>query len=680
MDSWRKLDVGQFSDGDDWKAACVSNIDDYLNKTNDTDSVFAGLVDRTGQWANITNIKDVWGINVKLCYDRCGWDKIQTVFSFQRFSAGATNYLLPWLALTAQLPFETGEYNVIANIMSFCMALGSPMLITYSLMTTILNQHWLRAKFRGMETAESPIRETVKNARVFLQESQQVPLRLSQEDGSLGSLIVLSENKVWWKSLSESVLATRRGVTLSLVAQIMVALMSWVLTVVAAFLSSLGNPTEALVLASGSLWVWLVPIICGWITVGTQNDHSTIAHALDRDNVTVAGPPAPVEQGVNSRARNLSTGTSSRTVMINSTDADAIEPASPSAENGSFEEAIPPVVFQKQKGFRLAHQRNLMEPLITLPATGGELHLEETAEHVRSCFGFSIAGDEKQEGPTFNYARVFTWWHVATQIHDAFEATAKNLHTRKDLTGRRRSMFDKLKHKDLKGDSLSVLQYCELAEMTGTGVEPRQLTEYPAWKDLDAAFWQRIVISVAMALFVQWGSTSAALMIGYLTEVVGLGCRSGSYIVYGVVGTTSFALLFASSIFSHAAMLQHQATRLTRRHDHANERLAGPDPGSLTCFRVCAVLTRVLGRVLVVFNSAWIILISLWELIGFFNNCWCDGVSLSKGDKGFIILFKDGKEMAQSAQPAWAGGVFLSVFVVAASSAVFWLFCRGNRR
>lgn len=137
------------------------------------------------------------------------------------------------------------------------MALGSPMMITFSLMITILNQHWLRAHFRNLET-HGPMRGTIKNARMFLQESQQVPLRLSQDDGSLGSLIVLADNEIWWERLRESVQRTRRGVTLSLIAQIIVAMMSWVLTVIAAFLSSLGNPTEALILSGGSLWIWLV--------------------------------------------------------------------------------------------------------------------------------------------------------------------------------------------------------------------------------------------------------------------------------------------------------------------------------------------------------------------------------------------------------------------------------------
>lgn len=271
------LVAAKYNNTSQWKGACVARIDEVV-RAGQSPNIFKGLVSRNGEYVDIYKDTDkVWGINVQVCFDYCGWDKLQTVsgsrngpcqrpdanwtqiFSFEVFSSGATNYLLPWLALTAQLPFETGEHNVNANFMSFCMALGSPMLITYSLMITILNQHWLRTQFRELES-HALIRETVKNARMFLQESQQVPLRLSQDDGSLGSLIVLAENKIWWERLRDSVQRTRRGVTLSLIAQIMVALMSWVLTVIAAFLSSLGNPTEALILSGGSLWIWLVRI------------------------------------------------------------------------------------------------------------------------------------------------------------------------------------------------------------------------------------------------------------------------------------------------------------------------------------------------------------------------------------------------------------------------------------
>ncbi|KAH8198271.1 hypothetical protein TruAng_007569 [Truncatella angustata] len=330
------------------------------------------------------------------------------VFSFQIFSAGATNYLLPWLALTAQLPFETGEHNVIANFMSFCIALGSPMLITYSLMITILNQHWLRTHFRELER-NSPVKKTVKNARIFLQESQQVPLRVSQEDGSLASLIVLTENKIWWQRLREHVERTRRGVTLSLIAQIIVAILSWVLTVIAAFLSSLGNPTEALILAGGSLWVWLVPVICGWISVGTQNDHSTIIHALDRDDAVVAASMVvPPEVNTSVRNRHFSHATS-RTLSVSPFDQDAISAISATSDKAGVEEFDPLngigqyTYLAKQKAFRISHAKDLMQPMVKRKLESRRIRLED-AKTVPGCFGFSIAGDEKQEGPTFNYA------------------------------------------------------------------------------------------------------------------------------------------------------------------------------------------------------------------------------------------------------------------------------------
>ncbi|KAH8649125.1 hypothetical protein BX600DRAFT_554690 [Xylariales sp. PMI_506] len=722
MDLWRRLPISQSNSTDTWKGQCVANLDNYITSTNDTSDIFAGLVNRGGNYVNVTDANDVWGINVKVCLEYCGWDKLQTVFSFELFSSGATNYLLPWLALTAQLPFETGEYNVIAGIMSFCMALGSPMLITYSLMVTILNQHWIRAKFRRLENSDcSPLRETVKNARTFLQESQQAPLRLSQEDGSLGSLVVLVDNAVWWERLRKSIVSTRRGVTLSLVAQISVAILSWVLTIVTAFLSSLGNPTDALVLSSGSLWVWLVPIICGWVSVGTQSDHSTIQGALNRDEAIIASittPPTLIAVTTAQESERESGSIRARSDPWRSENIEAVSPMSEKSRSRppAFAQIDEHITFEreKQKAFRVAHHRDLMQPLLERSSTrngpgpgaaAASISLEKDEYRIPGCMGFSVAGDERQEGPTFNYARVFTWWHVATQVHDAFEATSAALHTRRDLHGRRLSKLDGFRHEDVRGDPLSLLRYCGLTETVAVEripgedddyhspvvmvVRPRDFTEYPDWNELDPSFWQRIILSVLMGLFVQWGSTGAAIVIAYLTEVVGLGCRSGSYVIYGVLGTLSFALLFASSFLSHAAMLGHQAEQHRRRLDPAVAEAMGRHGGtvknysssvSLGVLRIAAVTTRVLGRVLVIINTVWLILISLWELIGFFNNCWCDSVTLTRGSGGFVILFKGAQEMARAASAPWAGGIFLSVFVVAASSAVFWLFCRGNRR
>ncbi|KAK5629534.1 hypothetical protein RRF57_005249 [Xylaria bambusicola] len=251
--------ITAFEDHESWKGQCVIKIKEAveLNKSSD---VFNGLVNRAGKVLQnpLTAPGTVAGIDYNTCAKYCSYEQLSTVFSFKVFSAGATNYLLPWLALTAQLPFETGEHEIIANVMSFCYAVGSPMLITYSLATTILNQHWLRRKFRKLEASDRPLNPTSKNVRIFLQESQQLPLRLSQENGSLASLIILPDNADWWEKLKINILLTRRGVTLSLIAQILVAVLSWTLTAISVIVSSLGDADEALELSSGSLWVWLV--------------------------------------------------------------------------------------------------------------------------------------------------------------------------------------------------------------------------------------------------------------------------------------------------------------------------------------------------------------------------------------------------------------------------------------
>jgi hypothetical protein len=369
------------------------------------------------------------------------------------------------------------------------------------------------------------------------------------------------------------------------------------------------------------------------------------------------------------------------------------------------------IAAERQKAFKFAQERKLMQPLTRSPTAYGFLHLEPPSSDfdIPNCLGFSVAGDEKQEGPAFNYARIFTWWNMASRLNRALEVTDENLSMRLDLNLNAVPRDMKFKQRDLKGDVLAVSRYCGLAHNTrnpdGPAIEPEQTNEYPSWNQLDSAFYQRIVVAVLIALYVQWGTTSAAIIIAYLTEVVGLGCRSGGYILYGVLATLAFFFLFLSSIFSHAAMLRHEVLQidgvenLYERREKLNQvsseeqsiasfgkgdlRRSGVRPRRLTIghktLRVCAVLTRLLGRLLAVANTIWIILSSIWELVGFYNNCWCDATYLSKGVGGWVILFIKTSDMATAAAAPWAGGVFLSVFVGATSCAVFWLYCRGNR-
>lgn len=149
------------------------------------------------------------------------------------------------------------------------MAVGSPALVTYSLLITITNR-WsvgtlfadLRAVARDelLELRYRGYKDRIRTAQFLLQEGQQVPLRASQERGWLSSLIVMPANSGWWDRLDGRLRSTRRAVTASLIAQTFFAAVAYLFTVIASFDSALGDPTTALQIASGSLWIWLVSV------------------------------------------------------------------------------------------------------------------------------------------------------------------------------------------------------------------------------------------------------------------------------------------------------------------------------------------------------------------------------------------------------------------------------------
>lgn len=368
------------------------------------------------------------------------------------------------------------------------------------------------------------------------------------------------------------------------------------------------------------------------------------------------------------------------------------------------------IATERQRAFKIADERKLMQPLTRSPTAYGFLHLEPSSTDlgIPNCLGFSVAGDEKQEGPAFNYARIFTWWKLANRLYEVLETTDERLAQRLDLDLKPVPRDQKFKQRNLTGDVLTLSQYCGLASKVtnaaGTTIVPEQITEYPQWKQLDSSFYQRIIFAMAIAAYVQWGITTTAIIIAYLTEVTGLGCRSGSYLLYGVLATLAFFFLFLSSMFSHAAMLRHEEAHISSNdnmHGRGEKQglnqtdaqglksskrrssRGGDNHNKLTfshnMLRFCAVITRVFGRTLAIVNTIWIFLSTLWELVGFYNNCWCDSVSLSKGPAGWILLFVEPSELATAATAPWAGSVFLSVFVGATSCGLFWLYCRGNR-
>lgn len=418
-----------------------------------------------------------------------------------------------------------------------------------------------------------------------------------------------------------------------------------------------------------------MPIIYGWIAVGTQRQYDTIVRALNRDMINIL--------------ENLPSNHGSRPIIL---------------QDFNLQPTSTVLIEERQKAFKVAPKQRLMQPLTRSPAGYGFFRLEPSSSDfdIPNCLGLSVSGDEKQEGPAFNYARSFTWWNMANRLYQALEETDDKLSRNLGLDIAEATRGLKVGQDNLKGDVFALSRYCGLAGKNAMG--PEQINEYPRWSQLDSEFYQRMVIAMVIAVYVQWGITSAGIIIAYLTEVKGLGCRSGGYLVYGVVATAAFFCLFISSIFSHAAMLRHENLQVggirsiyggveqgpfdkqTIASSGSERRESGGSSirsQKLTLghniLRFCAVITRMLGRTLALFNALWIVLSTIWELVGFYDNCWCDSIYFSKGAKGWVLLFVEKSDMAHAAAASWAGGVFLSIFVGATSCGVFWLYCRGNR-
>lgn len=96
-------------------------------------------------------------------------------------------------------------------------------------------------------------------------------------------------------------------------------------------------------------------------------------------------------------------------------------------------------------------------------------------------------------------------------------------------------------------------------------------------------------------------------------------CRSGSYLLYGLVSTIAWLLRAASSILSHHVMLMYQRAHIA---DPAVDlRATKRSVGHLVAIFLAHV-TRVFGKFLVAGNAIWLLASSLFEYVGLYDSCW----------------------------------------------------------
>jgi len=617
-----------------------------------------------------------------------------------------TSYFLPWLALTAQLPFE--NEGVFETLMGLCLAIGSPALITYSLAITIFNRNWAIASVKRLfkRSRQHPgqrfrhFEDRLESFLFLAIEGQQVPLRATGIRHWLSSLIVSPLNQPWWTNLKGRINRSRRKSTYSLHAQLALAGFVWVFTIGTSIAVATGSVTTAVEIAASTLWVWLVgtylvsvltdmelcsacaaliisqiPVTWGWIWVGTQYDKGSITIFGALQNVLAHRVLGPNDYA------------------------------------------------QGRRSVREAQQGILVESGLTRqPRPGTESQLEpvgSTPPELPWTMIMDVRGDERHEGPVYNYARVFTWWAFTQRILDGFEASLLNMELERRVDnmpetgpatdsrqqGQERptnqsTQTQNSQNQDAQGHQLQDLQQQTQGQAPQSSAQPQpaqpqgapqpaqnhgqggfetalmgnapqtshfcgmqhpKMFAYAGFRRMPGELYLRIVLAAAIAFFAQWGTTGAAIIIAYYTPAVGFGCRSGSYALYGILGTAVLIFLILSKFFSHQAMKQYQAAYSD--DPHIDFRNSGNFRWTRWVFCVLANSTRLFAKILAVVNTVILILIEILEFIGLFDNCWCKACHLQYGDKSWVVLFRSDADYQKIGQSAWIGGIAMATIV-----------------
>lgn len=191
-------------------------------------------------------------------------------------------------------------------------------------------------------------------------------------------------------------------------------------------------------------------------------------------------------------------------------------------------------------------------------------------------------------------------------------------------------------------------------------------------------------------------------MMAYLTPTVGMGCRSGGYLLYGIGATVSWALITWSSLLSHAVNLRYQDIYTGESHSSYRKANNDPEEGIELLSRdqsspdsepvvnlakvrrtrwhstlvILTITTRIAGKCIAAVNACWIVTSAVFEYTGVYSQCWCDTNAATMGSRGWVVLFASNESFQAVAKGWWIGGVIFSFGVSFLAWVGFLLGCK----
>jgi hypothetical protein len=540
--------------------------------------------------------------------------------------------------LTAQLPFAAGGLG--PNFTSWCLAVGSPVLVTFSLVITILNRNHVHKTYaslkQGLRDEHYLIR--INAAEYLLSRGQQVPLHI-RDAQAFRALVKLPENQPWWKGLQSRLKESQRGVSPAFVAQYALAVVSWTFTLSVALVHAMDGTVFATQLACTNLWVWLLPVVAGWLIADTQYSANGINDALEAK----CAMPRTIDRAITQPVITVPQLTDEEhPVMTEMTEMEGhdatIEPDHARHDGSTSPEASPTV--------EVAPSVVLLEERMAPVADEGVSYAPQEAMCVSQAMSSAassswvewlVAGDQRQIGYVFNYARVLTHAKLVDDIVAEFELV------RPTQAG----------NPAVNAPLGNIKVYAPLTQT------PKHV-------------WPNMAVAFVAGLVVQWSTTGSSIIISYHTAPQGIGCFSMYYIMYAGLSSVIACILLLSTLLSHVAML--------RRQDRCSGANATTPLQAFSLLEKAAIATRLTGKGIAITNALGLVIMSMLQLsnVGF-SSCWCQAAVASWGNKGYVPIFRTPRELRDLSLKPWLGGVLMSVSTCGFLPILFWILARVKR-
>ncbi|EIM79923.1 uncharacterized protein STEHIDRAFT_116130 [Stereum hirsutum FP-91666 SS1] len=550
-------------------SACLATVQ---NSTNTS-----GLFDNFHH--PVTNASLATAVSYHTCTQTCGSGAES--FEWSIFSQQFSAWLLPWLALFSQLPF--GARLRSDNIMSVLLTVGSPALAGYSLAVTVLNSQWLA---------------------------------ISEYEGSglLASLVVLRVNDRWWKDLAEG-LDYIHTWSVSAAASIAWVLVAYLFTVADSFsqiadaLSDLNSNGESV----GAVFLWLLPIVVGWLQVSPKCDFNRVKKALDKANevayVATSDPFTPIPASKISGRRAFSLRRFRRRSSL-FRDEQSSAPICNYARVLPWNDAVETVA----ETFWYASENREMN----VPVNSDVVRWDVGADVVAIVPG--VGESDERMGSLARVERYCTTILAPTRA--VYPPRSTSVHPRED--------------------SMAMLRDCEHSQ------EPRT----PRW---DHEVLKRMFIASLLGLALQWGTVGAGVVALWFTPATGLGCRSASFVLYASLATIVWFLMLVSSFLTHYSSFNDPSLsdRPSRRHLRISEhrsKLVG---------RI-AIFLRRLGKVVATANATWIVTTCVLQFSTFYDRCYCNSSIFSRRGDAYVVL-KLTPDVVPGLRTAWIGALVLAL-------------------